>query len=78
MRHWSATAQAPWLYNARQHIFFTYDDPSSLGIKADFARRAHLRGVMIWVLGEDDPGNGLLRALSSHLASQGSPQHARH
>ncbi|MGB6485541.1 MAG: glycoside hydrolase family 18 protein [Steroidobacteraceae bacterium] len=78
VRHWSATAQAPWLYNARQHIFFTYDDPSSLGIKADFARRAHLRGVMIWVLGEDDPGNGLLRALSSHLGSQGSPQHARH
>jgi chitinase len=78
VRHWSATAQAPWLYNARQHIFFSYDDPISLGIKADFARREQLRGVMIWVLGEDDPGNGLLRALTSHLAPQGLPQHARH
>ncbi|MFZ0553239.1 MAG: glycoside hydrolase family 18 protein [Steroidobacteraceae bacterium] len=77
-RHWSATAQAPWLYDARQHIFFTYDDPKSLGIKADFACREHLRGVMIWVLGEDDPGNGLLNALTSHLAPQGSPPHARH
>lgn len=78
VRHWSATAQAPWLYNARQHIFFSYDDPISLGIKADFARREQLGGVMIWVLGEDDPGNGLLSALRSHLAPQDSPQHARH
>jgi chitinase len=76
VRHWSATAQAPWVYNARQHIFFTYDDPVSLGIKADFARRQHLRGVMIWVLGEDDAANSLLHALKSHLAPQGSPQHA--
>lgn len=77
VRHWSATAQAPWLYNPGQHIFFTYDDPMSLGIKADFARREKLRGMMIWVLGEDDPGNGLLNALTSHLAPEGSPQHAR-
>lgn len=75
-RHWSATAQAPWLYNDSQHIFFTYDDPVSLGIKADFARREHLGGMMIWVLGEDDPGNCLLHALVSHLAPGGSPQHA--
>ena len=76
VRHWSTTAQAPWLYNAKQHIFFSYDDPMSLGIKADFARRQQLRGVMIWVLGEDDPENDLLHALTAHLAPQGSPQHA--
>jgi chitinase len=77
VRHWSPAAQAPWLYNERQHIFFTYDDPLSLGIKADFARRQDLRGMMIWVLGEDDPGDSLLNALVSHLAPEGSPQHAR-
>jgi chitinase len=76
VRHWSATAQAPWLYNDSQHIFFTYDDPISLGIKADFARHEHLGGMMIWVLGEDDLHDCLLRALVSHLAPQGSPQHA--
>ncbi|MGH8170756.1 MAG: glycoside hydrolase family 18 protein [Steroidobacteraceae bacterium] len=78
VRHWSATAQAPWLYNDRQHVFFTYDDPGSLGIKADFARREHLRGVMIWVLGEDDPGNCLLNALSSNLEPQAPSQNERH
>lgn len=77
VRHWSTTAQAPWLYDASRHIFFTYDDPLSLGIKADFARRERLGGVMIWVLGEDDPENSLLNALVSHLAPAGSPQHAR-
>jgi chitinase len=77
VRHWSTTAQAPWLYNDRQHIFFTYDDPISLGIKADFARRQDLRGVMIWVLGEDDPGDSLLNALVAHLAPESLPQHAR-
>jgi chitinase len=77
VRHWSSSAEAPWLYNAGQHIFLTYDDPLSLGIKADFARRQHLRGVMIWVLGEDDPENCLLQALVSHLAPHVSPTHAR-
>jgi len=78
VRHWSGSAQAPWLYNASQHIFFTYDDPRSLAIKADFARREHLRGAMIWVLGEDDPGNCLLNALTSHLDSESPPPDARH
>ena len=77
VRHWSATARAPWLYNAGRHIFFTYDDPLSLGIKADFARREHLRGVMIWVLGEDDPAGSLLNALVTHLQPKGPLQHAR-
>ena len=63
VRHWSDTAEAPWLYNARRHIFFTYDDPYSLAIKAAFVRHEHLRGVMIWVLGEDDARHSLLRAL---------------
>jgi chitinase len=77
VRHWSPTAQAPWLYNERQRIFFTYDDPLSLGIKADFVRREQLRGAMIWVLGEDDPDNSLLHALVAHLAPAVSPPHER-
>lgn len=68
VRYWSATAQAPWLYNTAQHIFFTYDDPQSLAIKANFAHHEHLRGIMIWVLGEDDVQNSLLNALVLHLA----------
>ena len=67
VRYWSATAEAPWLYDARRHAFFTYDDPQSLALKGAFVRRAHLRGAMIWVLGEDDARNSLLHGLLSGL-----------
>jgi chitinase len=66
-KHWSDTAQAPWIYNARTKTFFSYDDPKSIGIKAAFIKRAHLRGAMFWVLGEDDGSGSLLHALSDPL-----------
>jgi chitinase len=64
-KHWSTTAQAPWLYNAKTHVFFSYDDPRSMAIKADFVRKAHLKGAMFWVFGEDDSQQSLLRALEN-------------
>ncbi len=72
VRYWSATAEAPWLYDARRHAFFTYDDPQSLALKGAFVRRAHLRGAMIWVLGEDDARNSLLHGLLSGLRPRAS------
>lgn len=70
VRHWSTTAQAPWLYNAGKHVFFSYDDPQSMSIKADFVRREHLRGAVAWVLGDDDAENSLLRALVVKLRAK--------
>lgn len=61
--HWSTSARAPWIYNAREHIFFSYDNPASIAIKAAFARAQHLRGTMFWAVGQDDARNSLLRAL---------------
>jgi chitinase len=72
-RHWSNTADAPWIYNPRTHTFFSYDDPSSLTIKASFVKRQHLRGAMFWVLGEDDASGSLLRALSDTLFTSRGP-----
>jgi len=63
-RHWSRTARAPWIYNRKTHVFFSYDDPQSMAIKAGFVRSAHLRGSMFWVFGEDDDQSSLLRAMS--------------
>jgi len=72
VRYWSSTAEAPWLYDARRHAFFTYDDPQSLALKGAFVRRAHLRGAMIWVLGDDDARNSLLHGLLSGLRPRAS------
>jgi chitinase len=66
-RHWSDTAKAPWLFNARRHVFFSYDDPRSMRIKGAFVRSADLRGAMIWVAGEDDAHNSLLNALAEGM-----------
>ncbi len=70
-RHWSDSAQAPWLYNAQKQIFFTYDDPESMAVKAGFTQTQHLRGAVAWVLGEDDAENSLLDALVSGLKRAG-------
>lgn len=70
-RHWSDSAQAPWLYNAQKQIFFNYDDPESMAVKAGFTQTQHLRGAVAWVLGEDDAENSLLDALVSGLKRAG-------
>lgn len=66
-RHWDDAAKVPWLYNAQTQTFLTYDSPRSLALKGDFVRRQHLRGAMIWLLGQDDDRQSLLNALHSAL-----------
>lgn len=70
VRHWSASAAAPWLYNAEKRVFFSYDDPESMRIKAAFIAAHHLRGAVIWELGEDDPADSLLDALEDKLGTR--------
>ena len=54
VRFWHADAQVPWLHNDSAGVFITYDDPESIGLKADYVRARGLGGVMIWEIGGDD------------------------
>lgn len=72
VRHWSQSANAPWLFNAGKGVFFSYDDPKSMGIKASFIAAQRLKGAVIWELGEDDPRDSLLDALVSALGRRGT------
>jgi len=65
-RRWDATAQAPFLWNANQRIFISYDDPESLRLKANYVRARGLGGVMFWQY-SDDPSGALLDALHTSL-----------
>jgi chitinase len=65
-RYWDATAQAPFLWNANQRIFISYDDPESLRLKANYVRARGLGGVMFWQYSED-PSGALLEALHTNL-----------
>jgi chitinase len=54
IRFWHPDAQVPWLHNDSAGVFITYDDPESIGLKADYVREQRLGGVMIWEIGGDD------------------------
>jgi chitinase len=65
LRYWHKEAQVPWLYSPSAETFITYDDPESLGLKADYAREWGLGGVMFWELSADD--GSLLDMLHTRL-----------
>jgi chitinase len=53
VRYWDERARAPYLWNAAANTFITYDDPQSIGAKADYVRDNHLGGMMFWELSQD-------------------------
>jgi chitinase len=66
-RFWHDEAQVPWLFDAPGGIMISYDDPESLGRKADYVRQRGLGGVMIWELSNDDAAHTLVAALHARL-----------
>ena len=64
--HWDDRAKAPYLWNAATRTFITYDDPRSIGIKADYVKANQLGGMMFWELSQDRGGE-LLDVIASSL-----------
>ncbi len=57
-------AKAPYLYNAKDSIFISYDDTVSVRMKAEYALKKKLGGIMFWQLGNDTKEkNSLLKAM---------------
>ena len=65
-RYWHEEAQVPWLYNPESGVMITYEDPQSVGVKADYVQDHSLGGAMIWELSQD--GGELLGALFDRLS----------
>ena len=63
IRHWDDIAKAPFLYNAADSIFISYDDPMSVKLKTKYAKDNGLGGVMFWELKHDSENNNLLNAI---------------
>lgn len=66
-RFWSYGAKVPWLFNAPERVFITYEDPESLGYKAGYLKDHYLGGAMIWHL-SSDADDVLLQTLYDRLA----------
>lgn len=65
-RYWDAAANAPYLYNAEQHIFVSYEDPESLKVKCKYIRDHKLGGMMFWEYSGDATG-ALLETIDGEL-----------
>lgn len=66
VRYWDSAAKVPYLYNAGTRTFVSYDDPESMALKAQYARRNHLAGMMFWEYFGDSSG-ALLDAIGTTL-----------
>jgi len=65
-RYWSGAASAPYLYNPRQRVFVSYEDPQSLAAKCQYVLENKLAGIMFWDYSDDSSG-ALLRAVDRNL-----------
>lgn len=51
--YWDDTAQASYLYNASEDIFSSFETPTSIALKAQWAEDLGLGGMMFWDLSND-------------------------
>jgi chitinase len=63
VRYWDKAAGAPFLYNAADSIFISYDDTASVRLKSEYALKNRLGGIMFWELKHDTEKDGLLDAI---------------
>ena len=66
VRYWDEKSSVPFLYNAQQQIFVSYEDPESIAAKCRFVLSHKLGGVMFWEY-SNDPSGTLLRAINDSL-----------
>lgn len=64
--YWDKKAKAPYLFNAEEKKFATYDDERSIKYKCRYVKKHKLGGVMFWEY-SSDPKTYLLNAISRNL-----------
>jgi GH18 family chitinase/class 3 adenylate cyclase len=72
-RLWNSEASSPWLYNPETGVMIGYDDPQSLGIKADYVNTNNLGSIAIWQLSADDNQSSLVKLLAARLNPVSAP-----
>lgn len=59
-RFWDEKARAPYMYNAADSLFVSYDDTVSVAEKTKYAINKGIGGIMFWELGNDTKEEGSL------------------
>jgi chitinase len=60
-------SQGHWIYDPAAGVFWGYDDPKSLMVKAGYSRLLGLGGMMFWELSQDSADGALVKALDRVL-----------
>jgi chitinase len=76
VRYWDSKASAPYLYDPASKTFVSYDDLQSIALKAKYARRHNLGGMMFWDY-QNDPDEHLLDAVDLGLGIKVVPAAAK-
>jgi chitinase len=66
---WDHIAKAPYVYNAAEKTFATFDDKRSITEKMNYTKQHKLGGVMFWQLPQDTDRDGLLNTIHREQAS---------
>ena len=53
VRYWDGRAKSPYLWNAAEKRFITYDDKFSIRAKSNYVRDHKLGGIMFWEMSQD-------------------------
>lgn len=69
-RYWDPIAKAPFLYNATDSIFLSYEDTASIRLKTQYAENTGLGGIMFWSLTGDADKDGLVDAIYAEKKRQ--------
>ncbi len=70
-RFWHDEAQVPWLYtDENDGLIISYEDPTSIQLKAQYARDHGLGGVMFWELSDDSEDSALLKAIHGTIEEE--------
>ncbi len=66
VRYWDEESKAPYIFNAEERIFITYDDEESVKAKCDYIKEHNLAGAMFWEYFGDKKLN-LLKVLNKEF-----------
>ena len=61
------TAKVPYLVDKSGNMVLSYDDETSVGLKADYVKSKNLLGAMYWSIEEDDSSWTLSKAIAKRL-----------
>ena len=71
---WDQLAKVPYLVNALGVMVLSYDDETSVGLKADYVKQKGLKGAMYWNVEADDDKWTLSKAIASRLIGWTAPE----